>query len=166
MTYSIVARDTETGELGVGVQSHWFGVGSVVPHVRAGVGAVATQSVPDPAHGQRILDALAEGATPDAAIDAVLNGDEGGGFRQLGVVDAQGRAASYTGPGCMAEAGHKTGTDFAVQANIMASADVWPAMAETFTGSDAALPLAERMLAAMEAAEAAGGDIRGQQSAA
>jgi len=166
VTYSIVARDTETGELGVGVQSHWFGVGSVVPHVRAGVGAVATQSVPDPAHGQRILDALAEGATPDAAIDAVLNGDEGGGFRQLGVVDAQGRAASYTGPGCMAEAGHKTGTDFAVQANIMASADVWPAMAETFTGSDAALPLAERMLAAMEAAEAAGGDIRGQQSAA
>jgi uncharacterized Ntn-hydrolase superfamily protein len=164
VTYSIVARDPETGELGVAVQSHWFGVGSVVPHVRPGVGAVATQSVPDPTHGARILDLLAQGTAPDAAIDAVLDGDEGGGFRQLGVIDARGRAASYTGPGCMAEAGDKAGTDFAVQANIMETAEVWPAMAETFAGNTG--PLAERMLAALDAAEAAGGDIRGQQSAA
>lgn len=164
MTYSIVARDPETGELGVGVQSHWFGVGSVVPHVRAGVGAAATQSVPDPAHGPRILDLLAGGVAPDAAIDEVLLGDEGEAFRQIGVVDARGRVATWTGPGCMAEAGHKGGNDFSVQANIMASADVWTAMAETFVGSTGPLP--ERMLAAMDAAEAAGGDVRGQQSAA
>lgn len=166
MTYSIVARDPHTGELGCAVQSHWFGVGSVVPHVRAGVGAVATQSVPDPTHGPRILDLLAEGVAPDAAIDDVLAGDDGGGYRQLGVVGADGRASTYTGPGCMAEAGHKAGADFSAQANIMASADVWTAMAETFAGADPTTPLAERLLDVMDAAEAAGGDIRGQQSAA
>jgi uncharacterized Ntn-hydrolase superfamily protein len=164
MTYSIVARDPQTGELGVAVQSHWFGVGAVVPAVRAGVGAVATQSVPDPAHGARILDALAEGVAPDAAIDAVLDGDEGVDYRQIAVVDAQGRVAAHTGPGCMADAGHRVGDGYSVQANIMVSAEVWPAMAEAFTAADG--PLAERMLAALDAAQAQGGDVRGQQSAA
>lgn len=164
MTYSIVARDPATGELGVAVQSHWFGVGAVVPAVRAGVGAVATQSVPDPAHGARILDTLAGGAPPAAAIAAVLDGDEGADYRQIGVVDADGAVAVHTGPGCMADAGHVAGEGFAVQANIMVSADVWPAMAAAFTGADG--PLAERMLAALDAAQAAGGDVRGQQSAA
>jgi uncharacterized Ntn-hydrolase superfamily protein len=164
MTYSIVARDPVTGELGVAVQSHWFGVGAVVPFVRPGVGAVATQSVPDPTHGPRILDLLEQGAAPDAAIDAVLEGDEGIDFRQIGVVDAQGRVAVHTGPGCMADAGHRTGEGWTCQANIMVNAEVWPAMAEAYVAG--AGPLAERMLAALDAAEAAGGDVRGRQSAA
>jgi uncharacterized Ntn-hydrolase superfamily protein len=164
MTYSIVARDPVTGELGVAVQSHWFGVGSVVPAVRPGVGAVATQSVPEPEHGTRILDLLAQGAAPDAAIDAVLEGDEGQPYRQIAVVDAQGRVAAHTGQGCMADAGHSTGEGWSVQANIMQSAEVWPAMAEAFVAADG--PLAERMLAALDAAEATGGDVRGRQSAA
>jgi uncharacterized Ntn-hydrolase superfamily protein len=164
MTYSIVASDEGTGELGVAVQSHWFGVGSVVPFVRAGVGAVATQSVPDPSHGPRLLDALAAGAAPDAAIDAILEGDEGAAYRQIGVVDAQGRVATHTGDGCMADAGHTTGDGWTAQANIMLSAEVWPAMAEAFVSADG--PLAERLLAGLDAAEATGGDVRGRQSAA
>jgi uncharacterized Ntn-hydrolase superfamily protein len=164
MTYSLVARDPATGELGVAVQSHWFGVGSVVPWVKAGVGAVATQSVPDPAHGLDILRALEEGLAPDAAIDAVLEGDDAADYRQIGVVDAQGRAAAHTGRGCMADAGHTTGDGWSAQANIMAGAEVWPAMAEAFVAAGG--PLAERMLAALDAAEAAGGDVRGRQSAA
>jgi uncharacterized Ntn-hydrolase superfamily protein len=164
MTYSLVARDPVTGELGVAVQSHWFGVGAVVPFVRPGVGAVATQSVPDPAHGRRILDLLAGGAAPDAAIDAILEGDEGAAYRQIGAVDAQGRVAAHTGDGCMADAGHTTGDGWTAQANIMLSAEVWPAMAEAFVAADG--PLAERLLAGLDAAQAAGGDVRGQQSAA
>ena len=166
MTYSLVARDPVTGELGVAVQSHWFGVGSVVPFVRPGVGAVATQSVPEPSHGPRILDELAAGAAPDAALDAVLTADEAYAYRQTGVVDAQGRVAVHTGEGCMADAGHTTGDGWSAQANIMLSAEVWPAMAEAFVGCDPALPLAERLLAGLDAAEAAGGDVRGRQSAA
>jgi uncharacterized Ntn-hydrolase superfamily protein len=165
VTYSLVARDARTGELGVAVQSHWFGVGSVVPHLRAGVGAVATQSVPDPVQGARVLDLLAEGVPPDAAIDAVLHGDEGVDYRQLAAVDATGRVAVHTGPGCMADAGHTTGEGWSVQANMMSSAEVWPAMAEAFTAAfDEGL--AERLVAALEAAEAVGGDVRGRQSAA
>ena len=164
MTYSLVARDAVTGELGVAVQSHWFGVGSVVPFVQPGVGAVATQSVPDPAHGARILEELAGGAAPDAAIDATLVGDEGAAYRQIGVVDAQGRVATHTGEGCMADAGHTAGDGWTAQANMMASAEVWPAMAEAFVAAEG--PLAERLLAALDAAEAAGGDVRGRQSAA
>ena len=164
MTYSLVARDPVTGEIGVAVQSHWFGVGSVVPFVRPGVGAVATQSVPDPAHGARILDALAGGAAPDAALDAVLEGDEGAAYRQIGVVDGQGRVATHTGDGCMADAGHTSGDGWSAQANIMLSAEVWPAMAEAFVAAEG--PLAERLLAGLDAAEAAGGDVRGRQSAA
>src|SRR5829696_2679014 len=147
MTYSLVARGPVTGELGVAVQSHWFGVGSVVPFVRPGIGAVATQSVPDPAQGATILDALAQGAAPDAAIDAVLVGDEGAAYRQIGVVDAAGRVATHTGDGCMADAGHTSGDGWSAQANMMASAEVWPAMAEAFVAADG--PLAERLLAGL-----------------
>jgi uncharacterized Ntn-hydrolase superfamily protein len=164
VTYSLVARDPATGELGVAVQSHWFSVGAVVPHVRRGVGAVAVQSVPDPAHGPRLLDLLEQGAPPDEAIDAVLRADEGGAYRQIAVVDAAGRVAVHTGHGCMADAGHTTGDGWSAQANIMASADVWPAMAEAFVAAGG--PLAERLVAGLDAAQAAGGDVRGQQSAA
>ena len=164
MTYSLVARDPDTGELGVAVQSHWFGVGSVVPHVRAGVAAIATQSVPDPAHGPKLLALLEAGAAPDAAIDAILDGDEGAAYRQIAIVDAQGRVAVHTGDGCMEDAGHATGDGWSAQANMMRSAEVWPAMAEAFVAAEG--PLAERMLAALDAAEAAGGDVRGRQSAA
>ncbi len=164
MTYSLVARDPDTGELGVAVQSHWFGVGSVVPYLRAGVAAIATQSVPDPAHGPKLLTLLENGATPDEAIGAILVGDEGAAYRQIAIVDAQGRVAVHTGEGCMQDAGHATGDGWSAQANIMRNAGVWPAMAEAFAGADG--PLAERMLTALDAAEAAGGDVRGRQSAA
>lgn len=165
VTYSLVARDPQTGELGVAVQSHWFSVGGVVPHVRAGVGAVATQSVPDLAHGARILDRLGDGATPDEALEAVLRDDEGEGMRQTAVVDVEGRVAVHTGRACIAEAGHVIGDGWSCQANMMARDTVWDAMASSFSSS-AGEPLPERMVAALEAAEAEGGDLRGRQSAA
>ncbi|HEX8121423.1 MAG TPA: DUF1028 domain-containing protein [Solirubrobacteraceae bacterium] len=165
MTYSLVARDPSTGELGVAVQSHWFSVGSVVPHVRQGVGAVATQSVPDLAHGGRILDRLGDGASPDEALEAVLREDEADAMRQTAVVDASGRVAVHTGAACIAEAGHVLGDGWSCQANMMARGTVWDAMAAAFTAS-AGDPLPERMVAALEAAEAEGGDLRGRQSAA
>ena len=164
MTYSLVARDPQTGELGVAVQSHWFSVGSVVPHVRPGVGAVALQSVPDVAHGARLLDRLGDGATPDEALEAVLREDEGEAMRQTAVVDASGRVAVHTGSACVAEAGHVIGDGWSCQANMMARDTVWDAMARAFAGASGPLP--ERMVAALEAAEAEGGDLRGRQSAA
>jgi len=164
MTYSIVARDPVTGELGIAVQSHWFSVGSAVPWVRADVGVVATQSIPDPAHGTRLLDHLEAGAAPDEALAAILDGDEAAAYRQTAILDAQGRVAVHTGEGCIADAGHTTGDGWACQANMMASAGVWPAMAEAYAAAGGAL--ADRLLAALRAAEAAGGDVRGRQSAA
>jgi uncharacterized Ntn-hydrolase superfamily protein len=164
VTYSIVARDPVTGELGIAVQSHWFSVGSLVPWARPGVGAVATQSVPAPDHGPRLLNRLADGAAPDEALDRVLDGDEGARYRQTAVVDAAGRVAVHTGQGCIADAGHHVGDGWSCQANMMSSAEVWPAMAEAFVGAEGPLP--ERLLAALDAAQAAGGDVRGQQSAA
>ena len=164
MTYSIVAHDPATGELGVAVHSHWFGVGSVVPWVRPGVGAVATQSVPDPTHGPRLLDLLEQGAAPAAALATLLEADDARVYRQTALVDARGAVAVHTGEGCMADAGHLTGDGFSVQANIMRSPEVWPAMHAAYTHGRGTL--AERMLAALDAAEAAGGDVRGRQSAA
>ena len=164
MTYSVVARDPASGELGVAVQSHWFSVGSIVPHIRPGVGAVALQSVPDIAHGSRILDRLGDGATPEEALDAVLRLDEGEAMRQTAVVDAAGRVAVHTGADCIAEAGQVLGAGWSAQANMMRSPGVPEAMAEAFSAATG--PLAERLVAALEAAEAAGGDIRGRQSAA
>jgi uncharacterized Ntn-hydrolase superfamily protein len=163
-TYSIVARDPAGGELGVAVQSHWFSVGSVVSWARPGVGAVATQSVAEVAHGPNALDRLAAGLGAPAAIEAVLADDKLARFRQLGVVDARGGAASHTGDGCTPYAGHQTGDGYACQANIMAGTTVPAAMAAAYESHDG--DLAERLLAALDAAEAEGGDLRGRQSAA
>jgi len=163
-TYSIVARDAGTGEVGVAVQSHWFSVGSIVSWARPGIGAVATQSIGEPSYGPGLLDLLADGVAPADALARLTAADERARFRQVAVVDASGRVAVHTGDGCMAFAGDQTGDGYSVQANMMASADVWPAMAEAFEAADG--PLARRLLAALRAAEAAGGDVRGRQSSA
>jgi uncharacterized Ntn-hydrolase superfamily protein len=163
-TYSIVARDTASAELGVAVQSHWFSVGSVVSWARPGVGAVATQSVAEVAHGPNVLDRLERGMAAAQALAAVLATDAQARFRQLGVVDASGEAAAHTGDGCIPHARHVIDDGFACQANMMAGENVPPAMADAFRahGGD----LADGLLAALDAAQAQGGDLRGRQSAA
>jgi uncharacterized Ntn-hydrolase superfamily protein len=163
-TYSIVARDAGTGELGVAVQSHWFAVGQMVPWVRPGVGAVATQSIVEPAYGPWALDRLAAGERAAPALEALVADDELARFRQVAVVDAHGNVGSHTGEGCIPFAGHQAGREFAAQANMMASPEVWPAMAHAFEAATGSL--ARRLLAALHAAEARGGDARGRQSAA
>jgi uncharacterized Ntn-hydrolase superfamily protein len=163
-TYSIVARDPGTGELGAAVQSHWFSVGSIVAWARAGVGAVCTQSIAEPAYGPRLLDRLGQGEAPRDALQALLAGDDAARFRQVAVIGPSGAPATHTGEGCIAFAGHEAGDDFSAQANMMASQDVWPAMARAFQAASG--PLARRLLAALRAAEDAGGDVRGRQSAA
>jgi uncharacterized Ntn-hydrolase superfamily protein len=163
-TYSIVARDPSTGELGAAVQSHWFSVGSIVTWARPGVGAVATQSIAEPAYGPRLLDALDAGSAPQAALGALLAEDEAAGYRQVAVIAPGGPPAVHTGAGCIAFAGHVAAADFTVQANMMASDRVWPEMARAFEAATGTL--ARRMLAALRAAEAAGGDARGKQSSA
>src|SRR5688572_2155150 len=125
-TYSIVARDPDTGDLGVAVQSHWFSVGAVVSWARAGVGAVATQSLVEPAYGPRALDLLSEGVGATAALERLVEGDEHAAVRQVAVVDAGGDVAVHTGERCIAHAGHQAGEGFSVQANMMASPEVWP----------------------------------------
>jgi uncharacterized Ntn-hydrolase superfamily protein len=163
-TYSIVARDKASGELGVAVQSHWFSVGSVVSWARPGVGAVATQSVAEVAHGPNALDRLASGLDAGAAIAAVLSDDDQARYRQLGVVDAEGGSAAHTGEECIPFAGEVVGEGFACQANMMARDTVPAAMASAYRGADG--DLAARLLAALLAAEGEGGDVRGRQSAA
>lgn len=163
-TYSIVARDPATGELGVAVQSHWFSVGSVVPWAEAGVGAVATQSIVDPSYGPLGLTLMRAGRSAPEALAALLAGDSGREVRQVGMVDAQGRAATHTGTLCIPAAGGQEGAQYVVQANLMDKPSVWPAMARAFEGARG--DLADRLLAALDAAQAEGGDIRGQQSAA
>lgn len=164
MTYSIVARDSRTGELGVAVQSHWFGVGPLVPWARPGVGAVATQANVRVAYGPEALELLASGVSAPDALARLTSADPGAAGRQLAIVDARGGVAAHTGEACMAFAGHVTGDQVSCQANIMANETVWHRMLDAF--STAAGPLAGRLLAALDAAEAAGGDIRGRQSAA
>jgi uncharacterized Ntn-hydrolase superfamily protein len=163
-TYSVVARDPETGELGCAVQSHWFSVGSIVTWAAPGVGAVCTQSVADPAYGARLLEALRGGASPFDALPALLDADGAARFRQVAVIAPSGPPAAHTGAGCIAYAGQEVGDDFSVQANMMASPDVWPAMAAAYRASSG--PLARRLLATLRAAEGAGGDARGKQSSA
>jgi uncharacterized Ntn-hydrolase superfamily protein len=163
-TYSIVARDASTGELGAAVHSHWFAVGPIVPWVQAGVGAVCTQSVAEPAYGPRILRLLEGGAEPQPTLDALLARDDAARLRQVAVVDARGAVAVHTGEGCIAFAGHESGAGFSAQANMMAHASVWGAMARAYDA--AAGPLARRLQAALHAAEDQGGDVRGRQSAA
>ncbi len=163
-TYSIVALDPETGELGAAVQSHWFSVGSLCTWTRPGVGAVATQSVVEPAHGPHALDRLADGADAEAALRGVLAGDALVAVRQVGVVDARGRVAVHTGADCIPEAGHATGEHWSCQANMMGRATVPDAMSAAFAAAPG--DLAERLMTALEGAEAEGGDVRGRQSAA
>jgi len=163
-TYSIVARDTATGEIGVAVQSHWFSVGSTVPWAEAGVGAVATQSFVDPSYGPLGLDMMRAGRSAPDALAGLLAADPEREVRQVAMVDAQGRVAAHTGRKNIQAAGQHVGKGYSVQANLMANEKVWPAMAKAFEGATG--DLAERMLAALEAAQAVGGDIRGQQSAA
>jgi uncharacterized Ntn-hydrolase superfamily protein len=162
-TYSIVARDRDSGELGVAVQSHWFAVGAVVAWARPGVGATATQSVAEIAHGPNMLDRLAEGLDARGAIDAVLREDDLARFRQLGAVDTRGRVAAHTGEGCIAHAGDVQGDGYSCQANMMGPQTVPAAMARAYEASGG--DLAARLLAALDAAEAEGGDVRGRQSA-
>jgi uncharacterized Ntn-hydrolase superfamily protein len=163
-TFSIVCRDPATGELGVAVQSHWFSVGSIVAWAEAGVGAVATQSFVEPSYGKNGLDLMSSGKSAHDTLKELLAKDEGREVRQVGMIDAQGRVDAWTGKNDIQAAGHIVGKDFSVQANLMLNDKIWPAMARAFetTRGD----LAERMLAALDAAQAAGGDIRGRQSAA
>jgi uncharacterized Ntn-hydrolase superfamily protein len=163
-TFSIVARDPATGRMGVAVESHWFSVGSVVTWAEAGVGAVATQALVEISHGPLGLDLMRGGRSAPEALRALLAADDGRDLRQIALVDSQGRVAAHTGRRSIADAGHVTGEAFSVQANMMATRDVWPAMAEAYRGATG--DLAERMLTALEAGQAAGGDIRGRQSAA
>jgi uncharacterized Ntn-hydrolase superfamily protein len=163
-TYSIVARDPATGELGVAVQSHWFSVGSLVAFAEAGVGAVATQSIVDPSYGPLGLDLMGAGRTAPEALAGLLAADAQREVRQVGMVDARGNVATHTGRLCIPMAGGQSGKEYVVQANLMERASVWPAMARAFEAAKG--DLAERLLQALEAAEAEGGDIRGKQSAA
>jgi uncharacterized Ntn-hydrolase superfamily protein len=163
-TYSIVARDTVTGEMGVAVQSHWFSVGPVVPWAEAGVGAVATQSLVDISYGPLGLEMMRAGKSAGQALDALLEADPNRSVRQVAMIDRYGNVAAYTGDSCIAAAGHITGHQFSVQANLMVDDTVWPAMERAYVNTNG--DLAERMLAALEAAQVQGGDIRGKQSAA
>ncbi|MEE9379423.1 MAG: DUF1028 domain-containing protein [Candidatus Lokiarchaeia archaeon] len=164
-TYSIIARDHKTGEMGVGVQSHWFSVGSVVSWGEAGIGVVATQSLVNKSFGLRGLDLLKQGKSPQEVIEILLSDDDGRDVRQVAILDAQGRVATHTGSKCIKQAGHKVGDNFSVQANLMLSDKVWPVMAEAYK-KNISMSLPERIIKSLEAAESVGGDIRGKQSAA
>jgi uncharacterized Ntn-hydrolase superfamily protein len=163
-TYSIVARDPKTGQLGVAVQSHWFQVGTVVPWVEAGVGAVATQSFVEISYGPKGLALLRQGKTAQEALDALVAADEQRAVRQVAIVDAKGNVATWTGESCVAAAGHRRGNGYSAQANLMDRDTVWGAMATAFEKAEG--DLAHRLLAALDAAQGEGGDIRGRQSAA
>jgi uncharacterized Ntn-hydrolase superfamily protein len=163
-TYSIVAHDRETGEMGVAVQSHWFSVGTVVSFGEAGVGVVATQAFVEPAYGPGGLAMLREGHSAEETLRALLARDPDANVRQVGIVDAKGRAASHTGERAIFAAGSHVGDGYATQANLMDRPTVWGAMARAYESAKG--DLAERLLIALEAAEAEGGDIRGKQSAA
>src|SRR5215210_4590830 len=164
MTYSIVARDADTGQLGVAVQTKAFAVGRTVPWAAPGVGAVATQAFSERSYGPLGLELMDAGRAAEEALHGLVAADPRAGIRQVAMVDGAGRVAAHTGDACIPEAGHVVGDGFSVQANMMRSADVWPAMAKAFTMAEGTL--ARRLLAALDAGEAAGGDFRGKQAAA
>lgn len=164
-TFSIVARDQNTGEMAVAVQSHWFSVGTGVSWGEAGVGVVATQSFTNKSFGLRGLALLKEGKSPQEALDILLSDDSGKDFRQVAILDTKGRVATHTGKTCIDAAGHANGENFSVQANMMLNDKVVPAMEKAWKENNT-LPLAERLVAVLKAAQQAGGDIRGKQSAA
>ena len=164
-TFSIVARDSATGEIGVAVQSHWFSVGTAVSWAEAGVGAVATQSFTNKSFGIRGLGLLRNGLTAQQALDSLLATDKGRDVRQVAIVDVNGNVAVHTGKSCIDHAGHIKGNGFSVQSNMMLTTNVPAAMAAAFEKSKSKV-LAERLLLSLDAAQAAGGDIRGKQSSA
>ncbi len=163
-TYSIVAIDKATGELGAAVQSHWFSVGSIVPWVEAEVGAICTQSFVEASYGPLGLELMRAGKSAEEALAGLIKADKHESVRQVAMVDAQGRVAVHTGKNCIPEAGHYVGDGFSCQANLMLKNTVWAAMARAFESAPG--ELVDRLMAALEAAEAEGGDIRGKQSAA
>lgn len=170
LTYSIVARDKDTGELGVAVQSHWFSVGSVVSWARAGVGAVATQAMVEPSYGPLGLELMSSNRSATESLEALLKSDSKRDTRQVAFVDSKGDVAVHTGNKCFRFAGHVQGEQFSCEANLMRNDTIWHAMSKSFKKSSGVpksrrLPLAERLVAALEAGEEAGGDIRGKQSA-
>jgi len=164
VTYSIVALDERTGELGVAVQTRWLAVGALVPWLRPGVGAIATQSFVDTRYGFSGIELLAAGRSAHDALSELIAGDRDPGVRQVGIVDAAGRSATHTGAECVVAAGHLTGRGVSVQANMMERPTVWPAMLAAYEGSTG--DLADRLVTALRAAEGEGGDVRGRQSAA
>ena len=164
-TFSIVARDAVTGEMAVGVQSHWFSVGTAVSWGEAGVGVVATQSFVNKSYGIKGLDLMKQGKTAPEALKELLAADEGREVRQVAMIDANGKVNAYTGKNCIDHAGNIVGKNYSVQSNMMLTDKVNAAMSKAFESSEAK-PLAERVLLALKAAQAAGGDIRGKQSAA
>ncbi|MFO7827872.1 MAG: DUF1028 domain-containing protein [Bacteroidales bacterium] len=163
-TFSIVAIDTTSGEMAVGVQSHWFSVGSIVSWGKSGVGVIATQSFVNPAYGPDGLKLIADGKTAIEALDMLTSKDEGREYRQVAFLDTKGNIATFTGEKCVQSASHITGKNFSVQANMMLNDEVVPAMAQTFKENEN-LPLAERVVKTLKAAQEAGGDLRGKQSA-
>jgi uncharacterized Ntn-hydrolase superfamily protein len=163
-TYSIVARDPESGQMGVAVQSHYFCVGTLVPWAEAGVGAIATQAFASIDYGPDGLELMRKGLSAPEALETLLQQDEEREIRQVAMLDATGCVTVHTGTRCVAAAGHLKGEGFCVQANMMVDEGVWPAMRRAYEESTG--ELCDRLLAALEAAQAAGGDIRGQQSAA
>lgn len=163
-TYSIVAIDKETGEMGAAVQSHWFSVGSSVIWAESGVGAICTQSFIEASYGPLGLELMRAGKTAEEALAGLLKADQYEAVRQVAMIDNQGRVAAHTGKDCIPEAGHYIGTGFTCQANLMLKNTVWNAMAKAFQGAQG--ELVDRLMAALEAAQGEGGDIRGKQSAA
>jgi uncharacterized Ntn-hydrolase superfamily protein len=167
VTYSIVARDPETGRFGVAVQSHFLGVGPVVPWLEAGVGAIATQASVNISFGPIGLEMLRAGQTAEEVVASLTAGDPSSAIRQLGVVDAEGRTAAHTGADCIPACGHRVGDGYTVQGNLLERETCWPAMADAYeTALTRGEPFVERLLLALEAAEREGGDVRGRQSAA
>ena len=164
-TFSIVAMDSASGEMAIGVQSHWFSVGTIVSWGRSGVGVVATQSFVNPAYGPNGLDLMAQGKTAEEALQILVEADRGRDYRQVAFLDVNGVVSTYTGKNCVASASHAIGKNYSVQANMMLNDDVVPVMSRAFVEHND-LPLAERVLKVLQAAQTAGGDIRGKQSAA
>lgn len=164
-TFSILARDAETGDMAVGVQSHWFSVGTSVPWAKSGVGVVATQSFVDKRYGYEGIELLKKKHTPEEALNTLLEQDKNSAYRQVALLNTKGEIAVHTGEKCVAAAGHKVGDNFVVQANMMLNDSVVERMYQAFA-LNSHLPLPERIIATMHAAQETGGDIRGKQSAA
>ncbi len=163
-TFSLAGFDPETGELGIAVQSKFLAAGAIVPHIKFGVGAVATQALANPAYGPRGLELLERGLSPQETVEQLIQEDEASDQRQVGIIDADGRSATFTGKNCLEWAGGTAGENFAAQGNILVNRETVTALAETFQNEQGRL--ADRLLAALEAADRAGGDRRGKQSAA